>query len=313
MVEITNKRATLQPQNLDLGASNKGSGMQQAGLHGEGLKLALLVFLRSPQNHSVSCKSGGFLWIFDFSSQGKLCTVLTKPTRTGIQHGFFPTYNDRCVDFLSDLPFHPSPRRDVHFLIGGAGRGRNENGNPVFRPEVSREEFLEWTNGAIFLQTIDEQHNIRTRDGDLITDDKFSGAIYLKGLLLKDSTSGKFASLTGHILKYGYNFASGHTNRERQSMNTMRDETRAILSIWDGALRAQPDQQDLVRQLHEMLNTKTKFADVANAIAHIRPYTTFRLSDYIFSEPFKQNWYYCARETSEVCPIDRHRRSLHPP
>ena len=40
-----------------------------------------------------------------------------------------------------------------------------------------------------------------------------------------------WASISSQPLKFGYNFASGRTNRERQSVANAKEESRAILAI----------------------------------------------------------------------------------
>lgn len=45
-VEVANRSATLQPRHLDLDGTSKAGDSRQAGAHGEGLKIALLVLMR---------------------------------------------------------------------------------------------------------------------------------------------------------------------------------------------------------------------------------------------------------------------------
>lgn len=75
-IDIANCSATLQPKHLDMGGTSKTGDKEQAGAHGEGLKIALLVLMRRPQNHFVRCRSGGFNWIFNFSTSGRLVVRL---------------------------------------------------------------------------------------------------------------------------------------------------------------------------------------------------------------------------------------------
>ncbi|KAK3173880.1 hypothetical protein K4F52_010383, partial [Lecanicillium sp. MT-2017a] len=51
IVEITNRNATLHPWHLDMGGTSKKGRTHQAGAHGEGLKVALLVMMRANENH----------------------------------------------------------------------------------------------------------------------------------------------------------------------------------------------------------------------------------------------------------------------
>ncbi|KAH6632518.1 hypothetical protein F5144DRAFT_603256 [Chaetomium tenue] len=75
-IDITNRSATLQPWHLDLRGTSKADDDDQAGAHGEGVKLALLVLMRGMQNHSVRCRSGGFNWKFNFTTRGRLIAHL---------------------------------------------------------------------------------------------------------------------------------------------------------------------------------------------------------------------------------------------
>ena len=93
---------------------------------------------------------------------------------------------------------------------------------------------------------------ISIKDGDLLTNPRLHGNLYLKTLLLGESTSDLSASRTNRPLKFGYNFASGTTNRERQSVVNTREESRHILAIWSKVLAAKPE---MVSELSGMLNT----------------------------------------------------------
>ncbi len=295
-VEVTNRQATLQPWNLDMGSSSKVNESNQAGVHGEGLKLALLVLLRRPQNYYVTCYSGGFEWIFNFTNHGKLFTSLTRLAPEEIAEMHNKTSKRETIP----LPFTSVPNGDVQFFIGGIGRGRDEKGYPIDRSEVTKEQFKNWTKSAVFFQKIDVQHFLRTDQGDLITDKRFSGRIYLKGLLLNESIEHKSASLTGFKLKYGYNFVTRQTNRERQSIGTSDDESCVILSIWDRALALESSSTHLIERFHNMLNCSNYYADVIHAGDHIRDDTVCRLRDYLFSGTLKKKWYFCSTEASEV-------------
>lgn len=283
-----------------MGGTSKANQSNLAGVHGEGLKVALLILLREPQNHGVICRSGGFIWRFNFSNQGKLFTTLTRMTEAAMTKAQGKANEENGCELR---PFAPDPNKDVQFVIGGPGNGRDrdDRGYPTNRSEVTKEEFKNWTKAAIFLQEIYQQHFLRTDKGDLITDERFSGSIYLKGLILKQSKPGRSASLTGYELKYGYNFAAGTTNRERESMAATGDETRAILSIWDRALSLESSPTSLIQDLHNLLNSRDKYADVAKPEKYISKTTAHRLKEYLVAEPRAKNWYHSARETNQVC------------
>ncbi|CAJ2509903.1 Uu.00g058030.m01.CDS01 [Anthostomella pinea] len=244
IVEITNRQATLQSWHLDMGGSSKQNDSHQAGSHGEGLKVALLI--------------------------------------------------------LSLLPIAPAPNEDVQFFVGGNTPGRDENGYPTQRIEVTKDKFREWTKAALFLQTIPDEEIVRTKLGDLIIDARFSGNIYLKGLLLKECKGSKSASIAGKKIMYGYSFASGVTNREIESMAGADDESRAILNIWNLALTDPSKPPDLVNKLHEMLDSDNpEYADVARAETFIHSGTREHIKKYLLSEKFEGKWFYTAKEKNQ--------------
>ncbi|KAI1144079.1 hypothetical protein F5Y05DRAFT_407479 [Hypoxylon sp. FL0543] len=293
IVEITNRQATLEPWHLDMGGTSKKNERNQAGTHGEGLKIALLILMRDPQNHAVRCRSGGFSWTFDFTNQRRLITCPVRMSPAEIAKT-----RDQAKDEVNKslLPFVPAPNEDVQFIIGTNSRGRDENGWPTKRGDVNRKEFKNWMKAAIFLQDIAAEGIVKTRVGDLILDPRYGGNIYLKGLLLKESKEGRSASITAKKLKYGYNFATGATNRERESVASADDESRAILSIWNEALIT---KEDLVGKLHELLNSKdTEYADVASAEMFIRRETRDRLKTFLLND-YKGKWLYSGKEKSQ--------------
>lgn len=297
IVDITNRQATLEPQHLDMGDSSKSNDQNQAGTHGEGLKVALLVMMRGSQNHAVECYSGGHAWAFDFDMQRKLVAYRSKMTSAAIDSACNIANNNVLNSKL--LPFGVHPGKDVQFLIGTNITGRTDKGLTTLRKGVTRNEFKEWTRAALFLQDTNSKEVVRTSEGDLIMDPRFSGNVYLKGLLLKESTPARSASITGKTLRYGYNFATGVTNRERESVADADDETRAILSIWNHAIR---NDRALVESLHELLDTREpEYADVERAQDLIQGETENFLKDYLLG--FGDRWYYTSMEKDDVSAI----------
>ncbi|KAI1646340.1 uncharacterized protein F4817DRAFT_366019 [Daldinia loculata] len=298
-VEVTNRQATLQPWHLDMGGTSKQNVKNQAGAHGEGLKVALLVLLRRPQNHAARCRSGGFSWTFNFTNQRRLVASLTRMTPTAIEKA----HDQATSDVKNNLvPIETSPREDVQFFIGGNGTGRDENGFPTRRTEVTKEQFKNWTKSALFLQSVNDNNIVRTERGDLILDSRFSGSIYLKGLLLKESKNGRSASITGKKLQYGYNFADGVANREREFLTHADDELAAILRIWNRAFRL---QDNMVAKFHELLNSeKPEYADVSQAEYSIFPDMRDYIKKFLLKE-FKDKWLYSAKERSQNTRFDQ--------
>ncbi|SPO07754.1 uncharacterized protein DNG_10449 [Cephalotrichum gorgonifer] len=143
-IDITNRSATLQPWHFDLGGTSKTNDSHQASAHGEGFKIALLVLMRSPQNHTVRCRP----------------------------------VEDQCCRQTerNSLPFVTKPGSDVQFIIGERHMGRDKLGNKVKRDAVSRREFDEWTKAALFLHDSQDGAFISTLQGDILTHPGLCGA-----------------------------------------------------------------------------------------------------------------------------------------
>ncbi|KAK4238256.1 hypothetical protein C8A03DRAFT_43955 [Achaetomium macrosporum] len=290
-IDITNRSATLQPWHLDLGGTSKAGDAQQAGAHGEGLKIAPLVLLRGRQNHGVTCRSGGFNWKFNFTTRGRLVARLRRMSPEAI---YKAKDQAQRLSARTLLPFATDPVSDVQFVIGEAHAGRDEYGRQVKRSPVKREDFDAWTKAALFLHDAQDGAIISTEDGDLLTDSQLRGHIYLKRLLLHVSTPTRSASITGKPLRFGYNFASGRTNRERQSVAGADEEARAILAIWSRVLAARPE---VASELSDMLNTtEPQYADVSGAKRHMNVETACRLEKYLIGDQFAGTWYYCGED-----------------
>ncbi|KAF3353437.1 hypothetical protein VdG1_08104 [Verticillium dahliae VDG1] len=60
-VELTNRKSTLQLEHLEMGGTSKRHATNQAGTHGEGMKLAALSMLRPDNNHTVPHEDVQFL------------------------------------------------------------------------------------------------------------------------------------------------------------------------------------------------------------------------------------------------------------
>lgn len=301
-VELTNRAATLQPRHLDLGGTTKKYDASQAGAHGEGLKLALLVLMRGGQNHSVRCRSGGFNWRFNFSTTGRLVCRLRRMTPQAIERAVDQA---RRLSERTLLPFAARPKGDVQFVIGETVKGRDQRGNSVQRRGVTQQEFEDWTKCALFLcNNIDgDGAVISTMHGDLLMDERLRGNIYLKGLLLGESTLNRSASITNRPLKYGYNFAHGQTNRERQSLAGAYEECAAILSIWGSVLTSKPE---MAAPLSDMLNDPTTptCADVLGADRLITASIATILRDHLTTSCPNQ-WFFTAQDKAQNSRLDQ--------
>jgi hypothetical protein len=187
---------------------------------------------------------------------------------------------------------------DVQFVIGEAQAAQNERGEKVRRSQVKREDFDAWAKAALFLQDGRNGAIISTEDGDLLTDPRLCGHIYLKGLLLRASTPTRSASITAKPVKFGYNIASGTTNRERQSVSGAGEEATAIRAIWSSVLATRPE---MVPELDAMLNTtEPRYADISGAKMRMNFATACRLKEYLFGSQFAGKWYYCSEDKIKV-------------
>ncbi|KAK9769300.1 hypothetical protein SCAR479_14033 [Seiridium cardinale] len=291
-VEIVNRKATIEPWHLDLGGTTKAGVDNQAGQHGDGLKVALLAFLRKPQNLSVRCLTGGFSWNFNFNTSGKLVARLFRRNQSKTLKeltGAETAHRNRLI------PFVPNHAEDVIFVIGKEFQIRNGiDKKTLWSAKVGWDEFIGWTKAALFLKTVNQDQIVKTSAGDLLLDPSLKGRIYLKGLLLKESvdlTRGiNSASMSGKPLRYGYNFAEGTTNRDRQSVADAHEESQNIQEVWSHALE---ERGDLIGGLHDMLNSKNpRYADVSMAEDTMTGNTVMRLKDYLFSGENSKKWYY---------------------
>jgi hypothetical protein len=295
-VEITNRQAALKPSHLELGGTTKTTATDQAGAHGEGLKVALLIMMRDTQNHQIYYRASGFQWCFNFSRRGKLIAELIRLSPK--------TMRDLRADAEEDaitslLPFAADPADDVQVVIGEPGMGRDSDGHRVQRDQVRLTELQAWLKAALFLQSFNETHVLHTgNNDDIILDGPLRGNLYLKGLLLTESHAQRSASITGKELKYGYNFSAGQTNRERQSLAYATDEANAIQRIWDQLLGMKPA---MISDLSDILNSKDPlYADVNKAKDYMSKDVIGQLRDYLLSNQFSNRWYFTADEKVAV-------------
>lgn len=300
-VDILNRGAALQPWNLDMGGTSKQDEPDQAGAHGEGLKIAILVLMRQPQDHAVRCYSGGCWWSFYFDSQRKLVCHISRSSPPRDQFGaIYDVWSqaDRETNGHHFLSPHVSTTREKTVQIFIDARGRDEKGFKL-QKEATRDEFKAWTKAALFLQEIDTENIVTTDYGDLILDPRFGGNVYMKGLLLKESASGRSASITGKTLRYGYNFADGAVNRERESMAAADEESRTISTIWAFAVHV---KGDLIGKLHDLLNSREpEYADVAKADRFIRNGGTLVLALKVYLRTqFEGKWIYTSTQKRDV-------------
>lgn len=292
-VEITNLRASLQPWHLQIGGTSKRGDEDQAGAHGEGLKLAALVFMHSNQNNHLRCQSTGFNWNFNFRNECLAVTVhridLSRKAAGQPQKSILKIATPEVV-----------ADKDVQFIIGENRGGRNEKGIQVKRGPVQQTTFESWTKVALFLTQLDNEDGgtISTFHGDLLTAENLRGNIYLKGLLLSDGTKFPSASVSGNPLWFGYNFKDGQTNRERESVATAFAESKAMCQILSAAVKTKPE---MIGALVDILNTtEPEYADVAAPEKYWSREVGLLIRSYLLKEGFSDRWFYCAKDMNEV-------------
>lgn len=296
-IDMVNMNSTLQPWHLELGGTSKHGGEDQAGAHGEGLKLAALVLMRRAQNNRVRCCSGGFNWTFSFNQHGSLVVALHRIKKARKQGG--EAQEPRKSTYKIAVP-EVAADRDVHFIIGEKRMGRDETGVKVEQLRVQRTAFETWTKVALFLSQGDDEDAklVHTYWGDLLTAENLRGNIYLKGLLLCKGAKSRSASLTGRPLWFGYNFKYGQTNRERESVSTAYQESKAMCDILSGALSKKPE---MIGALVDILNnTETDYADVACAESYWPRDVGISIRAYLLRGEFANRWLYCGEDMNKV-------------
>jgi hypothetical protein len=220
-VEATNRNARLEYRHLKIGGGTKSYDDEQSGKHGEGFKVAALVFRRSPNNHTFRIESSGVNCNFIFNQDLDLACTITRMSQSKLD-----TAKTRFEGRKDGMAARPT--EDVAVYIGQPRQGKNEHGCKTKGNKVHKASFLKWLE--VTLDINPPNSIVKTRFGDLILDPAYKGKFYLQGLLLPSgSTSGK-----EH--RYGYNFIQGSTSRDRDSLSKPGQETRQISNIWSAAI-----------------------------------------------------------------------------
>lgn len=289
-IEISNLRAALQTKHLCLGRTSKDHREDQAGAHGEGLKLAALTLMRSDQNHHIFARSTSFSLSFNFDSDGCLYVDAHRIKLGSARRPKKATFPTPAVN----------ADNDVQFIIGERRQGRNELGEKVKRSTVQQKDFKSWTKVALFLTEVEggDASIVSTPHGDLLTSADLHGNLYLKGLLLSESSQSQSASITGCPLGFGYNFASGKTNRERQSLANAEKESKAICKILSEASRIRPD---LAGKVCDLLNSSEPRYAESEAYVPFWPRSIALLfKQHLLGGEFASRWVYSSDEMVQV-------------
>ncbi|KAI8245532.1 hypothetical protein K4K55_001645 [Colletotrichum sp. SAR 10_96] len=140
-VEIANFNANLSIDDLSIGGSTKRNNDKFAGVHGEGLKVAALVMVRSGMPVRIQSTSANWNFGFNGVNKDRFYCKISKPNIIKLSHP-------------------------------ATGRG--------CRKPITAEEFRGWTTVSLDLSNPDPDKMIRTQHGDLVLDERFAGQIYLK-------------------------------------------------------------------------------------------------------------------------------------
>ena len=233
-LEFFNRQAKLERQHLNIGGGTKKGDDKFAGAHGEGFKLAALVFERSIRHLKIT--SNSHYWNFNLKDNEDLVCNITK-----IKPESSPT--PKSLRASNDVLFEVSKK-------GGSGIAINQN------------EFLAWTEETLDLVLCNPNgakpdRIISTQSGDLIFGEEFAGTTYLKGLRLQ------YVNQADSDFTHGYNFATGYINRDRQMLGSVDEEARTVAKIW--AKPIQDGDEDALNRYLELFLSSEESADINRA------------------------------------------------
>lgn len=235
-LKMANFQATLQYRNLGTGGTTKAMDRGQTGQHGEGMKLAALVFRR--HDYTFRIESGSFKWNFIFKRAELACQL----TRMG----------KKTLGMLKSKAFGlprtniAHPWEDVCVIIATRGKARTIDGEMKQTEPLHVNEFKKWF--SVTLDINPPKKMIRTIEGDLIRDPSYQSKMYLHGLLLPSG------GIKGNNYAYGYNFIQGSTTRDRDSLVGSGKESKSIAAIWASAIRScDSDDSDIVYEYTSLL------------------------------------------------------------
>jgi hypothetical protein len=286
-LELTNFNAKLPRKALLLGASSKQNQDSMAGTHGEGFKVASLVMVRN--GYQVRYESDKYYWKFKFGTRDRdknqlYCrlTPMTDTKLTGLMSA-------ECTRTARKQPRELKANiwEDVGVKIGNVYSSRTGGGKSI---EFS--VFEEWIKVAFALEH--PQAVIKTNHGDLVLDKTFRGRMYLKGLYLGNSHTGK-------KLKFCYNLHAGTTTRDRGRLTNEKEEATVLANIWAEAIKN--NEADALQEYTKMLRGADELllADVNLASDRISPSTAKAIWELLESQdPEHQSFFYDQKTAARV-------------
>jgi hypothetical protein len=275
VLELVNFNSSLTRQNFKIGGTTKANDDNQAGTHGEGLKIGALAMMRGSSPYRVVIESSGSRWSFFFQ----------KP-RGGDQHDVefkcrITTYNeDKFEEGKKISTGKPRVAHEYHMWedvcvrIGGESSMTGSDGLKTKGKKVSLAEIRDWISIGLYTNTTISP--IRTNEGDLILE---ASTFHLLNIeLASGSASGKPSI-------YGYNFARGDVDRDRRSIQDPRQEARQVTAIWSGVLGNPSHKSELIGKYARLI--RYELNQVADVMLYAR-----RDNTYLDKHVAKMTWEY---------------------
>ena len=284
-LEITNFNARLAVDNLNLGGTTKRDNPNSAGKHGEGFKIAALVMRRC--NHVVQIECNSYIWRFRL-------------------HGRFPKtlycrLSQKNPEMVEKMKRNFASREERGLLRALTANIWEDvtvkiwKGKGQYGKIIEEADFRSWLPVALDINGPSPELLIQTEAGDLILDSNFRGRVYLKGLRVAGH------GVDGRMFVYGYNFAKGHINRDRERLARSSQEARDLASIWEQAVNQHGDS--LMDKYTDLFRENERCADIAGAEENISRSLAEAMWDRLRRKA-PNKFFYCIDEISREDPTD---------
>lgn len=202
-LHIKNTGATLPRETLLIGYSTKAQSRETLGQFGEGLKLGALALAR--MNYSITIKNGQELW---------------KPILV------------------------PSEKYSANVLAFDITKRKAESGISDLEVEIKglgQELWDELKKDFLFLN--DNYIALSTTKGDLLVNDSYKGALFLKGIFVERRER----------FTFGYNFKEGNLDRDRKMMNGFDCKWNAARILTEAAIKYEAQRKFLLDRIEKLL------------------------------------------------------------
>jgi hypothetical protein len=284
-VDITNYNASLSGETLALGSTSKRGKEHLAGHHGEGYKIAALTLHR--KGYNVKIKASSCTMKFEVGKPrkkhaGELCVRIERAKTNPLAK----QQNEPKQRKLKGLPrlLKGNIWEDVSFQISGR-KTRLEG-----EIELEEEEFMKWTK--LCLQLDPPTEVITTQNGCIILDPRFFNKVFLKGILLEDSSS------TANKFHFGYNLLQGEVGRDRQRLSSPKQQAILLAGIWAEAMEK---DASLVAKYVNLLQLDPAPADVELSENNINESTAEKIWQHLLAQdPQHELFYYDIRGGEQV-------------